>query len=213
MSTACGEQFTSAEAEDAGRDTGSSGGAGVGGAPLVLNEVDYDNPELDTAEFVEIFNATSSEQSLDGLAVVFVNGASGMKTEYARVNLSGLLPAGAFALIASTSVASAPGALRFPFPNGGEENQIQNGGSGGDAIGLISLSDGRLIDALSYTGSVLEAEVQELGKYDFVEGTPSAVTDDGPGSLVRLPDGADLNDAATDWKASSTPTPGFANQP
>jgi hypothetical protein len=204
---ACGESFTG---EPPGRDAGA-GGSGGGAPTLVLNEVDYDNPDLDIAEFAEIINVSGTEQSLDGLALVLVNGAPGENAEYARVELSGTLPKGGFALIASASVAGNPSALRFELP--GAENQIQNAGTGGDAVGLIALANRRLLDALSYGGSVLGATVHDVGIFDFVEGEPTSVVDDGGGSLVRLPDGRDTDDAAQDWKASTTPTPGFANVP
>jgi hypothetical protein len=56
-----------------------------------------------------------------------------------------------------------------------------------------------------------------LGTVSLVEGTvlPVAVADSNvaQGSLCRLPNGSDSNDAATDWVFSSTPTPGAANLP
>jgi hypothetical protein len=51
--------------------------------------------------------------------------------------------------------------------------------------------------------------------YDLVEGTPLAATvadsNSVDGSLSRLPDGTDTNDAAADWAFTSTKTPGAAN--
>ena len=48
-----------------------------------------------------------------------------------------------------------------------------------------------------------------------VEGMPANFTDpvQGPASLVRLPNGYDGNNLATDWAISNTPTPGLANVP
>jgi hypothetical protein len=50
---------------------------------------------------------------------------------------------------------------------------------------------------------------------NLVEGTATHAADSNTvvQSLVRLPDGNDTNDAATDWAVSSTPTPGTANVP
>jgi hypothetical protein len=49
---------------------------------------------------------------------------------------------------------------------------------------------------------------------NFVEGTPTPAADPGAvGSLVRIPNGSDTDDAATDWLFTTTPTPGTANVP
>ena len=42
--------------------------------PLRINEIDYDQPGIDTAEFVEIINAGNSPADLDGVSLVLVNG-------------------------------------------------------------------------------------------------------------------------------------------
>ena len=48
-----------------------------------------------------------------------------------------------------------------------------------------------------------------------MEGTALAATvadsNTDNGSLARLPDGQDTNDAAADWRFTTTPTPGAAN--
>ena len=51
--------------------------------------------------------------------------------------------------------------------------------------------------------------------FDLVEGTPLAATvadsNTVNGSLSRLPNRTDTNNAATDWAFTTTPTPGAAN--
>ena len=51
--------------------------------------------------------------------------------------------------------------------------------------------------------------------FDLVEGTvlPVDVADSNTvdGTLARIPDGTDTNNAATDWSFTTTPTPGAAN--
>jgi len=75
----------------------------------------------------------------------------------------------------------------------------------------------RLIDALSYGGSIIAAQLSGIGSVSLVEGPAlsSSVLDKStePGSLARVPNGSDTNNAATDWVISSTPTPGAANVP
>ena len=52
---------------------------------LMINEIDYDQPDTDAAEFIELYNGSPDTVSLDGKAIVLINGANG--TEYARFNL------------------------------------------------------------------------------------------------------------------------------
>ena len=60
-------------------------------------------------------------------------------------------------------------------------------------------------------------EIRRLGArgYSLVEGTqlPVDVADSNTvdGTLARIPDGSDTDDAATDWSFTTTPTPGAAN--
>ena len=47
---------------------------------LVLNEIDYDQVGADAGGFVELYNAGLSPADLEGLALVFVDGATGAST-------------------------------------------------------------------------------------------------------------------------------------
>src|SRR5262249_32522952 len=94
----------------------------------VLNEVDYDQPGTDTAEFVEIYNPTRAPLPLATLALVFVNGAP--NAEYRRVALppgtpTGMLAPGQFLVVASATVAVPAGTPVILFS--GASNNIQNG--------------------------------------------------------------------------------------
>ena len=65
----------------------------TGSARLVINEVDYDQVGADTGGFVEIANTGTAAATLDGIALVLVNGGDG--AEYGRKALTGTLAAGA----------------------------------------------------------------------------------------------------------------------
>src|SRR5262245_26344378 len=52
---------------------------------LVINEIDYDQPSTDNAEFIEIKNVSGSSINLDPYDVYFVNGAD--NTSYRTINL------------------------------------------------------------------------------------------------------------------------------
>jgi hypothetical protein len=156
---------------------------------LVVNEIDYDQVGADSAGFVEIANAGSSAVTLDGIALVLVNGGDG--TEYARVALTGSLAAGAYLQI---------------------DIDAQNGAP--DGVALIDTASKALLDALSYEGEITAATIDGQA-YDLVEGTPldAAVADSNTidGSLSRIPDKQDTDDAASDWAFTETKTPGAAN--
>jgi large repetitive protein len=160
-----------------------------GSSHLVINEIDYDQAGADTGGFVEIANTGTAAETLDGIAVVLVNGGDG--TEYARKALSGTLAAGA-----KTTVDVDP----------------QNGAP--DGVALIDTGTKRLLDSLSYEGPITAATIGGSA-YSLVEGTalPADVADSNTveGSLARIPDGSDTNDAAADWVFTTTATPGAAN--
>jgi hypothetical protein len=156
---------------------------------LVVNEIDYDQVGADVNGFVEITNTGTGTADLTGIAIVFVDGSDGL--EYLRKPLSGTLAPGAY--------------LAVPA-------EAQNGAP--DGVALIDTAGGELLDALSYEGPITSAVI-DTQTYSLVEGTvlPTSVADSNTvaGSLARLPDGSDTNDAATDWAFTSTATPGAAN--
>jgi hypothetical protein len=159
-----------------------------GSAELVLNEIDYDQVGADSGGFVEIFNAGDGSADLTGVALVLVDGGTG--DEYLRRALTGTLAAGAYLAV---------------------EVDAQNGAP--DGVALIGAGGG-LLDALSYEGAI-EAATIGGATYNLVEGTllPAATADSNTvaGSLSRIPNGSDTNDAATDWAFTATVTQGAAN--
>jgi Lamin Tail Domain len=158
-------------------------------AALVLNEVDYDQVGTDGDGFVEITNTGTSSVDLAGIALVLVDGTD--SEEYGRELLTGTLDPGAYHVVAVDPQNGAP-----------------------DGLALVDTSDGALMDALSYEGSITAAVISGT-TYSLVEGTalPATVADSNStaGSLSRIPDGADTNDAASDWVFTTTLTPGAAN--
>jgi hypothetical protein len=160
-----------------------------GGGDLVINEIDYDQVGADSGGFVEIANVGSSVATLDGIALVLVNGGDG--SEYARAALTGSLAAGA--------------CLRIDI-------EAQNGAP--DGVALIDTASKALLDALSYEGAITAATIDGQ-TYSLVEGTvlDETVADSNTvdGSLSRIPDKTDTDNAATDWAFTQTKTPGAAN--
>lgn len=175
-----------------------------GGSRLVINEVDYDQPGSDAAEFVEIFNNSATPVDLSGLAIVTINGNGG--AEYGRYPLSGTLAAGGYLVLANSGVTVPSGVATVMLPSNG----LQNGAP--DAVALIDTNAGTLVDALSYEGSLNGVNISGVsGAVDLAEGTETSVIDLGAGSLIRTPNGVDTDDASLDWALSTTPSPGAAN--
>ncbi|CAN90212.1 hypothetical protein predicted by Glimmer/Critica [Sorangium cellulosum So ce56] len=192
-------------------------------AGLVINEVDYDQPGGDGAEFIEIYNGAGAPVDLTGHALVLVDGSSSAPSAYRTLDLSsaGTLAAGQYLVVGSTAVVGtdtmpgivADGAVTIAF-SGAQTDRVQNGAP--DGIALINTMTGAVIDALSYEGSIPAVTIGGAS-VSLVEGDalPATVADGGmgAGSLCRLPDGTDTNQAAADWALSATITPGAANVP
>lgn len=191
---------------------------------LVINELDYDMVGTDNAEYVEIYNATSSPVSLTDLALVFVNGTTTptvpVPTEYKRSLLAGanngVLPAGGYLVIGVASLVVAPGAILYTPPGWAASDNIQNGAP--DGVALINVTTGAILDRLSYEGPITACNITGItGTVNLVEGTAlaTAVADSNSaiGALARIPNGSDSNNANVDWKFSTTLTPGAANLP
>ena len=100
----------------------------------MINEVDYDQVGADTGGFVEIANTGTAAATLDGTALVLVNG--GDSTEYGRKTLTGTLAAGAKLVV---------------------DVDPQNGAP--DGLALVDTTKDTLIDALSYEGAIHAATI------------------------------------------------------
>ena len=176
---------------------------------LVINEIDYDQIGPDTNEFVEVYNGTGSPVDLTNLALVFIDGSN--SSTYLSVNLGpGTLPAGGYLVVASATVTVPAPSIKITTAAA-----IQNGSPDGVALVDLTAAQPALLDALSYEGSIMLANITGFGMASLVEGTPLAAVDSNTknGSLSRLPNGSDTNNAASDWAFSNTPTPGAPNVP
>ncbi len=185
-----------------------------GAGKLVINEVDYDNIGIDTAEYIELFNPGTSSVSLAGLAVVLVNGSTG--AVYDTVDLSSLqtLAAGEYLVIAGPNV-DVPGSAVHLDPVWSQD-QIQNGAP--DGLALIDTVTRTVLDALSYEGDITAANIPDFPSPPSLVEAPAlpATTADSSSverTLCRNPNGSDTDAAATDWAICATPTPGAANVP
>ncbi len=184
-------------------------------AQLVINEVDYDQVGTDFAEFIELRNNSNCPLPLAHLALVLINGTS--NAEYQRIEIPAttafILP-GQYLVLGSASVTATvpPGVLRLNFPVVGDN--MQNGTP--DGLALIDTASRTVLDALSYEGGMTAVTIVGFpGTVSLVSGTelPLEISDSNiaEGSLVRIPDGSNSGDNATDWRVSATPSPGLPN--
>ena len=182
-------------------------------ADLVINEVDYDNVGSDDREFIEIYNPSTTTRTLDGLAVVLING-SGATMIYRTYALTGTLAGRGYLVLAASTVTVPAGVTVIPLA--GARDNVQNGGAAtepGDAIVLLNTATGAVVDALSYE-SAITAPVSAGGTpIPLVSGRRTTATDSNTviGSLSRAPNGSDTGDDQTDWIFTPTLTPGAEN--
>jgi hypothetical protein len=158
---------------------------------LVINEVDYDQPEAnDPGEFIELYNAGAVGLDLSNFEVKLWNGSN--STVYNTFALAAVtLAPGDYYVLGNASV---PNVDEVVLPN----NSLQNGAP--DGVELLYL--GIQIDAMTYEGTI--AGITE---------TAGAPTDNGAESgsgLSRTPNGTDTNDNSADFIISCI-TPGAAN--
>ena len=182
---------------------------------LVINELDYDNVgSPDTAEFVEIYNKGPLPIDLSHVSITFINGASNI--EYRRVSLApmGTIAVGQYGVYGRSVVTNALSPSVLTVTDDSANDLIQNGAP--DGLALIDDTQPILIDALSYEGSITAAVIPGFpAPVTLVEGTVLSAVDGTTiqGDLQRLPNGTDMDNAATDWAFNAVPSPGAANQP
>jgi len=178
----------------------------TGGTHLVINEVDYDMPSTDTAEFIELFNPGTAPVSLDGKQLLLINGANGLV--YNTINLTGSIPAQGYLVVAGATVTVPPPAIKIN--PGWVTDKIQNGSP--DGIALVDSATHTLIDALSYEGAMTSVSLPGFAApVSLVEGTATTAADTASTSSLCRRANQDTNTAAADWMVCPTSTPGAAN--
>jgi hypothetical protein len=183
---------------------------------LVINEIDYDQPGLDSAEYVELYNAGPNPVNLADFKLVLFNGStSGTgNVAYDSIQLpSQTLSVGSFFVICGNSGKVPNCNLTFTAAT----NCIQNAASATattpspDAVYLQDVQQGNIIDVVSYEGDC-------IAPYFETAGVPAANSDTVVADTVmsrfysigRYPDGTDSNNNSVDFNRMCS-TPGAAN--
>ncbi|MEZ4734093.1 MAG: lamin tail domain-containing protein [Caldilineaceae bacterium] len=116
---------------------------------IVINEVDVDTPSTDTAEFIELYDGGVGNTALEGLALVFFDGAD--DESYLAIDLDGFsTDANGYLVVGNKAVASAV----ITFADGA----LQNGadaialymGSASDFPNNTPVTTTKLLDAIVY---------------------------------------------------------------
>ena len=161
---------------------------------ILINEVDYDQPGNDEAEYVELYNFGTDPVSLIGYTLELVNGNG--NSVYDSIVLPNVdLVAGDYFVICANA-ATVPDCDLDDGPN---TNFLQNGAP--DAVGLRR--DGSLVDAVSYEGDVT----------GYTESSGFGLSDSSGDdfiSISRLPDGTDTDVNNVDFSRRCA-TPGEEN--
>lgn len=160
---------------------------------IVINEIDYDTPGTDTAEFIELFNSGETAVSLDSYSIDLFNG--GTLSSYRTIDLSGFnINANGFFVMCGDASQVANCDYSFTTTN----SWFQNGAP--DAVGLYK--NASLLDSLSYEGTLAP----------FTEGSVLTISDNNTDilSIGRIISGIDSNSNALDFELGCI-TPGTSN--
>jgi hypothetical protein len=173
------------------------------------------------------YNPTTQPIDLTGKALVLVNGSSTPAPEYRRVALAsaGSLPAGGYLVIGAAAVTPMGAGLKLTPPVGSGAAQwpatdaIQNGSAGvsapGDGLLVVDTTTMTVFDRLSYESAVTVNDHRLRLDHAGRDGMLTTAGDDptAAASMVRIPNGADTNNALADWAMTANLTPGIANVP
>jgi len=170
-------------------------GANHSNAQLVINEIDYDQEGIDSAEFIELYNPGPNTVDLDDYLIELVNGSNGSLYQIFDLPEVPLAPGGFFVICTdAVEIETCNFIVGPPF------NWLQNGAP--DAVALWM--GGMLVDTVSYEGET---------SAPYTEGPVGAPADDSFAGLVaiaRHPDGADTDRNDLDFSPYCS-TPGLKN--
>jgi predicted extracellular nuclease len=163
---------------------------------LVINEVDYDQPSTDTAEFLEIKNVSDATIDLGAYTVELVNGVNGGASVYGTIALPDESLAAGDYFVVCANEATVPNCDLDVAP---DTNLIQNGPPDAVAIRMGET----LVDAVSYEG--------DTGA-PYTEGSGTGLEDGASAgeSISRCADGVDTDQNNVDLVTAPS-TPGATN--
>lgn len=174
--------------------------ARVAESTLVINEIDYDQPGYDTAEFIELKNHSATAITLTGYSVQIVNGDNITDIDEITIPDGTVIAPGCYYVIcnqAKDNVVQVPNCNQVE--ESGKLGMIQNGAP--DAVALIQ--GGEIVDTVSYEGDT-------GAPYTEGSGVGLADTDDPNTGISRFSDGKDTDQNNADFSLRCI-TPGATN--
>lgn len=160
---------------------------------VIINEIDYDQPGTDNAEFIELYNNGTSAISLDGFSLELINGNNG--SGYRSIDLAGFsISANDYLVVCNDG--GLVGNCDYSFTS--TNSWFQNGAP--DAVGLMQ--NGDIVDSLSYEGL--------LAPYTEEDALTISDSNSDIMSIARINNGIDTNNNHADF-GSGCITPGSAN--
>jgi len=171
---------------------------------VYINEIDYDQPGVDTAEFIELVGPDGT--SLTGYTIELVNGSSG--AIYNTVDLAGFsIPNDNVNGHGFFVIGPVAGVANVDYtPTGWISDEIQNGAPDGILLKL----NGIVVDGISYEGVL-------ANNPDFTAGMAITASEDNnePNlSVGRMALGFDANNQDQFFaQAAADPSPGEINTP
>jgi len=188
-------------------ETSPGGGGGGSSKPalperpsyLVINEILYDVPGVDTNGnvFIELFGEPNKE--ISGYAIYLANGDDGAVKDTIRLPAKSIIPDDGIFLIADAKT----GSSKESFVEGVNHVENFDPQNGPDCV-ILADASGRAVDALGY-GDVTSQFVDS--GLPCLEGEPAPRVPAGS-SLSRV-DGADSGDNLSDFVTLPMPTPGI----
>ena len=178
---------------------------------ILINEVDADTPDSDTAEFIELYDGGDGSTRLDGLVAVLFNGSG--DSSYRAVDLDGYSTDGQGYFVMGSAAVTAADLL---LPDGA----LQNGpdavaiyqGSGSDFPSGTAVTTSHLLDALVYdTDDEDDTGLLPLLNNGQVQVNESSRDSAATDSNQRCPNGSG-GQRNTDAYLQNRPTPGASNK-
>ena len=169
---------------------------------LRINEFDYDQPDSDTAEFIEIINAGDAAIQLADFRLELFDSNADPGAIYASIDLgdaAAQLGAGEYLVIGNPGVIAGLDVPTIELA----DSSLQNGPFDGMRLVWQTIDGPIVVDSLSYEGGI-------AGLVEGLLGTPIDFGNAIDMSIGRCPDGFDADENVLDF-IQAWPTPGADN--
>ena len=179
-------------------------------SPVIINEIDSDTPGSDTLEFVELYDGGAGNTSLNGLVLVFFNGAD--NASYYKKDLYGLTTgADGYFVIGNSDVDNRDEEFSKGLLQNGADAVALFVGNGSDFPNDTPVTTTNLVDAIVYdTGQGDDAGLLVLLNSGQPQVDEAAGGDEEMDSNQRCPNGSGGHRNTVSY-VQAPPSPGVEN--